>query len=187
MPFDARSRTEAQLEGFDLYEKFAGLVNGRQPMEPRDLLELVPAGPPVAARGGRAGRGDPAPLLGRRDVPRGALGRGARDDRDRPEPARRQGELRRGRRGPEALPGRAQLQDQAGRLGALRRDARVRRLRGGAPDQDRPRLEARRGRSAPRPQGLGGDRAAPPHDAGRRPDLARRPTTTSTRSRTSRS
>jgi glutamate synthase (ferredoxin) len=36
------------LEGADLYAKFAGLVNGREPMEPRDLLEILPAGPPVA-------------------------------------------------------------------------------------------------------------------------------------------
>jgi glutamate synthase domain-containing protein 2/glutamate synthase domain-containing protein 3 len=32
----------------DLYDRFAELVNGRAPLEPRDLLELVPAGPPVA-------------------------------------------------------------------------------------------------------------------------------------------
>ena len=31
----------------DLYEQFAELVNGRQPTEIRDLLELVPAGEPV--------------------------------------------------------------------------------------------------------------------------------------------
>jgi glutamate synthase (ferredoxin) len=31
----------------DLYDRFAALVNGRTPLEPRDLLELVPAGPPV--------------------------------------------------------------------------------------------------------------------------------------------
>jgi glutamate synthase (ferredoxin) len=31
----------------ELYERFQELVNGRAPMEPRDLLELVPAGPPV--------------------------------------------------------------------------------------------------------------------------------------------
>ncbi len=31
----------------DLYEQFAALVNARPPMEPRDLLELVPAGPAV--------------------------------------------------------------------------------------------------------------------------------------------
>jgi glutamate synthase (ferredoxin) len=31
----------------DLYERFASLVNDRAPLEPRDLLELVPAGAPV--------------------------------------------------------------------------------------------------------------------------------------------
>jgi glutamate synthase (ferredoxin) len=31
----------------DLYERFQELVNGRTPLEPRDLLELVPTGPPV--------------------------------------------------------------------------------------------------------------------------------------------
>ena len=31
----------------DLYERYAALVNERQPLEPRDLLELVPAGPAV--------------------------------------------------------------------------------------------------------------------------------------------
>jgi glutamate synthase domain-containing protein 2/glutamate synthase domain-containing protein 1/glutamate synthase domain-containing protein 3 len=31
----------------DLYDRFEQLVNGRQPLEPRDLLELVPAGEPV--------------------------------------------------------------------------------------------------------------------------------------------
>jgi glutamate synthase domain-containing protein 2/glutamate synthase domain-containing protein 1/glutamate synthase domain-containing protein 3 len=37
----------SDLAGWELYDKFAALVNGREPMEPRDLLELVPAGPPV--------------------------------------------------------------------------------------------------------------------------------------------
>ena len=32
----------------DLYDRFAALVNERTPLEPRDLLELVPAGPPVS-------------------------------------------------------------------------------------------------------------------------------------------
>ena len=41
------------------------------------------------ARRGRAGRGDRAPLLHRRDVARRALGRGARDARDRDQPPRR--------------------------------------------------------------------------------------------------
>ncbi len=30
------------------YERFAGLVNGREPLELRDLLEFAPAGPPVS-------------------------------------------------------------------------------------------------------------------------------------------
>jgi glutamate synthase (ferredoxin) len=33
--------------GWSLYERFAGLVNERPPLELRDLLEPVPAGPPV--------------------------------------------------------------------------------------------------------------------------------------------
>ena len=33
--------------GWSLYERFAGLVNERRPLELRDLLEPVPAGPPV--------------------------------------------------------------------------------------------------------------------------------------------
>ena len=33
--------------GTDEYRRFAELVDGRSPLEPRDLLELVPAGPPV--------------------------------------------------------------------------------------------------------------------------------------------
>ena len=34
-------------ERFDLYERFASLVNERTPLEPRDLLEAVPAGEPI--------------------------------------------------------------------------------------------------------------------------------------------
>ena len=33
--------------GFERYERFASIVNGRPPSTPRDLLELVPAGPAV--------------------------------------------------------------------------------------------------------------------------------------------
>ena len=40
-------RRDSEPDGWELYERFAGLVNGRAPMEPRDLLELVPAGQPV--------------------------------------------------------------------------------------------------------------------------------------------
>ena len=35
-------------ERFELYERFAALVNDRTPLEPRDLLELVPARAPMA-------------------------------------------------------------------------------------------------------------------------------------------
>ena len=62
----------------------------------------------------------------------------------------------------------AQLEDQADRVGALRGDPRVRGLRRGAPDQDRPGLEAGRGRPAPRPQGHGRDRPPAAHAARRR-------------------
>ncbi len=34
--------------GWERYERFAELVNGREPLEPRDLLELVPASTPAA-------------------------------------------------------------------------------------------------------------------------------------------
>jgi glutamate synthase (ferredoxin) len=34
-------------ERYDLYERFTTLVNARTPLEPRDLLELAPAGEPV--------------------------------------------------------------------------------------------------------------------------------------------
>jgi glutamate synthase (ferredoxin) len=40
-------RTASRDGRSDLYERFAALVNQRDPIEPRDLLELVPAGTPV--------------------------------------------------------------------------------------------------------------------------------------------
>ena len=51
--------------------------------------------------------------------------------------------------------------------GQVRRHGRVRRLRRGAPDQDRARIEAGRGRPDPGAQGHGGDRR-PSQDAARR-------------------
>ena len=44
---------------------------------------------------------------------------------------------------PAQVPDREELQDQADRVGALRRDARVLRVRRGAPDQDRARVQTR--------------------------------------------
>ncbi len=40
-------RTAVREGRTDLYERYRELVNGRPPLEPRDLLELVPAGAPV--------------------------------------------------------------------------------------------------------------------------------------------
>ncbi|HEX4745671.1 MAG TPA: glutamate synthase large subunit, partial [Gaiellaceae bacterium] len=40
-------RAATRGERSDLYERFADLVNGRSPLEPRDLLDLVPAGQPI--------------------------------------------------------------------------------------------------------------------------------------------
>jgi glutamate synthase domain-containing protein 2/glutamate synthase domain-containing protein 1/glutamate synthase domain-containing protein 3 len=40
-------RTAVREGRSELYDRFAALVNGRAPLEPRDLLELVSAGPPV--------------------------------------------------------------------------------------------------------------------------------------------
>ena len=59
--------------------------------------------------------------------------------------------------------------DQAGRLGALRGDRGLPGARGPARDQDRPGLQARRGRPAARPQGDGLHRGPPPRTT--RPEL----------------
>ena len=109
---------------------------------------------------------EPAPrdrpaLLDRRHVARLAVEGGPREPGPRHEPDRRPVQLRRGRRGPGPLPHprprprRRQLAHQAGRLGPLRRDARVPGLRRRDPDQDGPGLQAGRGRPAARPQGVG--------------------------------
>ena len=165
-------RTAVRDGRSDLYDRFASLVNDRAPLEPRDLLELVPAGAPVPLEEVEPAGSDRPPVLRRCHVARRALGGGARDDRDRAERPRRALELGRGRRGRIPVPGRPQLEDQAGRVGTLRRDGRVRRVRGRAPDQDRAGLETRRGRPDPGTQGERGDRASPASAAGRLPHLA---------------
>ena len=66
----------------------------------------------------------------------------------------------------------AQQRDQAGRVGALRRDGRVSRERARAADQDRAGREARRGRAAARPQSRRDDRAHAALDARRDAHLA---------------
>ena len=132
-----------------------------------------------ADRGSRARGRDRQALLDRRDVARLDLGRGAHHARRGDEPHRRQVEHRRGRRGPQALragEGRrdaalaprsepcrarhrvarrrhAQVQDQAGRLRAVRRHRRVPRKRRADPDQDRAGRQARRRRAIAGAQG----------------------------------
>ena len=95
----------------------------------------------------------------------------------RHEPDRRpleHGRRRRGSRPLRARPERrlAPLEDQAGRVGPLRRQRALPRERGRAPDQDGAGREARRGRPAAGPQGRPLHRERPPDDARRRPDLA---------------
>ena len=98
----------------------------------------------------------------RRSEPGGAPGP---DDRD---PARRRcRQHRRGRRGPglvRARPGRPapRREDQAGRLGPLRRHRDLPRPGRPARDQDRPGLQARRGRPAAGAEGDRLHRGAPP-------------------------
>ncbi len=136
------------------------------------------AGGRVAAAGGdRAGERDRQALRHRRDVARLAVARGARDAGDRHEPARRQVEHRRGRRGPGPLHARPQrrpapLRHQAGGVRALRRQHQLPRQRRRAADQDGPGRQARRGRPAARPQGRPLHRLDPVHHPGRRAHLA---------------
>ena len=92
-------RAAVRGERSDLYDRFAALVNDRVPLEPRDLLEFVHTGPPVPLEEVEPADVDRPPLLRRRHVPRRAVRRGPRDDRDRPQPPRREVELGRGRRG----------------------------------------------------------------------------------------
>ena len=94
-----RARAVAERSGRSSTSSSPSSSTAAQPMELRDLLELA-AGRAGPARRGRAGRGDRPALLERRHVARLALGRGARDDRDRVQPPGRALELRRGRRGP---------------------------------------------------------------------------------------
>ena len=143
----------------------------------------------AGARPGGAVHRHPAPVRHRRHEPGFDLARGARDAGHRHEPAGRPLQHRRGRRGrgpfaagPKRRP--APVGHQAGGVRPFRRDRRIPGGRRSAADQDRPGSQARRGRTAARAQGGRGHRPAPPLHPGRGPDLARRRTTTSTRSRT---
>ena len=100
----------------DLYERFRDLVEARPVTELHDLLELVPGERPVPLD-----EVEPVEAITRRFStgamsPRRALGRGARDARDRDEHARRQEQLRRGWRGPGALPHPRHRRDRNSRI-----------------------------------------------------------------------
>ena len=115
---------------------------------------------------------------------------GARDARDRDEPAGRQVQHRRGRRGRRPLPPdpngdlrRSAIKQVAtGRFGVTSEylvnadDIQIKMAQGAKPGE---------GGQLPGQQGLPVGGPHPALDARRRPDLARRRTTTSTRSRTS--
>ena len=145
---------------YDLYKLYAQLVNGRPASALRDLLALKAQPQADSDRGSRIRRGGAGALRWRGHVPRCALARGARVAGDCDEPPRRPLQLRRGRRGSGALRHREEFQDQAGGLGSLRRHARIPDERRGPADKNRARRQARRGRTAPRPQGQRHDRPA---------------------------
>ena len=86
------------------------------------------------------------------------------------------------RPGPQRRP--APQRHQAGGVRPVRRDQRVPGQRRRPPDQDGPGSQARRGRPAARPQGVPVDRQDPVLDARAWGSSPRRPTTTSTPSRT---
>ena len=135
---------------------------------------------PGAARRGGAREQDRASLQHRCDELRLDQPRAARVPGHRDEPPARALQHRRGRRGPGPRDGASQrrlrmLGDQAGGLGALRRDEPLPLERDGDPDQDGPGRQARRGRPPARPQGLPVDRRGAPVHAGRRAHLAAAP------------
>ena len=147
------------------------LLDEQGPRQPRDLVTLRQAGSRVAAGGGGARQPDRAAIRELGDEPRGPLAGGAPGDQHRHGTARRQRELRRGRRGSGVVRAvrrrRSQgRRGQAGGLGTLRRHCRVPGPRGAARDQDRAGLEAGRGRAAAWKEGHRLHRRAAPRPAG---------------------
>ena len=110
---------------YDIFKQYTYHIDtqAERLMTLRGLLKFSPDRDADPDRGGRAGQRDRQALLHRRHVVRLDQPRGAPDAGHRDEPARRQVQHRRGRRGrrPALRPGAAQ-RDQAGRLGPVRRD-----------------------------------------------------------------
>ena len=173
---DARDHRRPARASMPRSRGTAGLAGPRRADRavPRDELRVRAGRRADGARRGR-GRAEHRPALRRlRDERRGAVARGPPGADDRHPARRRRREHRRGRRGPRLVRARPRRPaprrpDQAGRLGPVRRDRHVPRPRRPARDQDRPGLQARRGRPAPRAQGDRLHRRAPPRPA--RPEL----------------
>ena len=156
---------------WDAYERFVELVHSREPLELRDLVELTAPADPVPVD-----EVEPEESILRRfssgGMSHGSLSAGARDGRRGVQPGRRALELRRGRRGSGAFPPERNSrikQVASARFGVtaeyavFAEELQIKIAQG---------VEAGRRRTAAGPQGHRGDRAAPPHAAGDRPDLA---------------
>ncbi len=160
------------------YAEYAQLVDdqSRSLCTLRGLLEFAPA-EPVPLEEVESRQRDRQALLHRCHVARLDQQGGARVGGDRHEPAWRHEQHRRRRRGPGALSavvqrGLEEFRDQAGGERPVRGDHRVSGPRQDAADQDGAGGQARRRRTAARPQGDRGDRQAPVLDAGGHADLA---------------
>ena len=177
-------------ERYDLYEQFAKLVNERPTTELHDLLELVPAGPPVPLD-----EVEPVSEITRR-FSTGAMSHGALGKEAHETLAEAMNLI-----GARANCGEGGEDPYRYRTRGLDadRNSRIKQIASGRfgvtpeyvahadelQDQDGPGLQAGRGRPAARPQGDRRDRPAAPHPARRHRSSRRRPTTTSTPSRTS--
>ncbi len=152
------------------WQQYCDAVHARPPSALRDLLELVPAAAPVPLD-------EVAPastLFPRFDTAAISLGALSPEAHEALAIAmnRLGGRSNSGEGGEDpALWHREAQQDQAGRLGPLRRYRRVPGQCRSAADQGRAGRQARRGPAA-RPQGQRTDRTSALRAAGHRPDLA---------------
>ena len=130
-------------EGWRAYEQFAALVASRPPLQPRDLLELIVAGPRVPLEDV-----EPVESIVRR-FSSGAMSHGALSAEahetiaialNRLGAKANTGE---GGEAPERYRDERNSPDQADRIRALRRHTGVRSVGFRAPDQDGARIEAR--------------------------------------------
>ena len=165
-------------DGGDAGRAAAGLSSRDRPRPAGPRPRLAPdraGGRAGCPRPGRAGQRDHGPLRLLGDEPGRPVARGPPHDRDRDAPPGGGLEHRRGRRGRGLVHARRERRagrvgDQAGRLGPLRGHRPLPRPGRAARDQDRPGLEARRGRPAAGGQGDRVHRRPPSRPAGRHDD-----------------